>query len=93
MQLVITADGTIRCVYGEEFDLTTLGAVSTQRGSHVETDDQNQWWVDLSPVDGPRIGPFPFACRTEALDAERAWLEQNWLTPAISTKGPVPCVS
>ena len=79
MQLVITANGTVRCVYGEDLDLTTLGAVSTQRGSHVETDAQNQWWIDLSPVDGPRIGPFPFGRRTEALDAERAWLEQNWL--------------
>ena len=81
MTLVISPDGTVRCVYGEEFDLSTLGAVSTQRGSHVELDDRNQWWVDLSPVYGPRIGPFPFACRTQALAAERQWLETHWLGP------------
>jgi len=79
MQLVITADGTVRCVYSEEFDLSTLGQVSTHRASHVETDDRNQWWADLSPVAGPRLGPFPFACRNKALETERLWLEQHWL--------------
>jgi len=88
MQLVITAGGTIRCVYGEAFDLTTLGEVTLHRGSHVEADDRNQWWADLSPVNGPRLGPFPFACRNQALDAERAWLEQNWLTASETEGGP-----
>jgi hypothetical protein len=50
-----------------------------QHGSHVEVDDQNQWWADLAPVNGPRLGPFPFACRQQALDAERQWLESHWL--------------
>jgi hypothetical protein len=80
MQLVISPDGDVRSVYGEDIDLSTLGTVSIQRGSHVETDAQNQWWIDLSPVGGPRIGPFPFACRNHALDAERQWLESHWLT-------------
>lgn len=93
MQLVIAPDGTIRCVYGEELDLSTLGQVTTHRGSHVEVDERNQWWADLAPVNGPRIGPFPFACRTQALDAERTWLEQHWLMPLGSTKGPAPCVT
>ena len=42
MQLVIAPDGTIRCVYGEELDLSTLGQVTTHRGSHVEVDERNQ---------------------------------------------------
>jgi hypothetical protein len=79
MQLVISSDGTVRCVYGQEIDLSILGTVSTQRGSHVEVDDQNQWWADLAPVNGPRLGPFPFGCRDQALDAERHWLEAHWL--------------
>ena len=86
MLLLITPDGTIRAVYSEDFDLATLGSVTTQRGSHVEPDAQNQWWVDLSPVNGPRMGPFPFAGRTQALDAERQWLEQHWLTALPEAK-------
>jgi hypothetical protein len=82
MQLVISSGGIVRCVYGEEIDLSVLGAVSTQRGSHVEVDDQNRWRADLLPVNGPRLGPFPFACRQQALDAERQWLETHWLTAA-----------
>ena len=58
MQLVITPGGTVRCVYGEEIDLHTLGQVTITRGSHVEADDQGHWWADLSPVTGPRLGPF-----------------------------------
>lgn len=82
MQLLIAPDGTVRGVYGEEIDLSVLGAVSTRRGSHVEVDDENQWWADLAPVGGPRLGPFPFACRQQALDAERQWLETHWLSAA-----------
>ena len=33
----------------------------------------------LAPVNGPRLGPF--VLRTEALDAERVWLEENHLVP------------
>lgn len=82
MQLIITPSGAVRCVYSEEIDLTTLGSPIIARASHVEVDDHNQWWADLSPVNGPRLGPFPFACRQQALDAERQWLETHWLTAA-----------
>jgi hypothetical protein len=82
MKLVISPAGQVRCVYSQGIDLSVLGAVSTQRGSHVEVDERNQWWADLSPVNGPRLGPFPFACRNQALDAERAWLETHWLSAA-----------
>jgi hypothetical protein len=79
MQMLITPDGVVRCVYGEDFDLTTLGRLTIRRGSHVEPDEQGRWWANLSPVQGPRLGPF--MQRSQALDAERTWLEQNWLTP------------
>ena len=39
-----------------------------------------RWTADLRPVGGPVLGPF--ARRSEALEAERAWLEANWLTPS-----------
>jgi hypothetical protein len=78
MELVIGAGGGVRCVYGEQLDLAALGEVTIERGSHVEPDPQGQWWADLSPVGGPKLGPFWW--RSEALDAERGWLAQCWLT-------------
>ncbi len=80
MQLLIEPGGAIRCVYDEQLDLQSLGRLSIQRGSHVEPTDDGQWTADLSPVQGPLLGPF--ASRTEALAAEREWLETHWLTPA-----------
>jgi len=75
MQLVIDRQGNARCVYGEEIDLTELGRVTIRRGSHVEPDANGKWWADLSPVNGPRIGPFDR--RSDALNAEREWLEKH----------------
>lgn len=77
MQLVITPDGAIRTVYDEAIDLATLGPLSIRRGSHVEPTDEGRWTADLSPVRGPLLGPF--ITRSEALYAERRWLEANWL--------------
>lgn len=79
MQLVILPSGTVRCVYGESIDLNKLGAISISRGSHVEPDHDGQWMADLSPVDGPQLGPF--ARRSDALKAEAKWLNSRWLVP------------
>ena len=78
MQLVVTADGTVRFVYAETVDLRSLGPTVIRRGSHVEPDAVSSWLVDLGPVDGPRLGPF--VKRSEALEAEVAWLQEYWLT-------------
>ena len=78
MNLLIKADGSVQCVYDETVDLSAIGALSIRRGSHVEPDDDGNWWADLSPVDGPRQGPFD--ARSAALDAEKQWLDANWLT-------------
>ena len=80
MDIIITATGQGRCVYAEDIDLTTLGQLEIHRGSHVEPDEQGFWWADLSPVAGPNLGPF--ARRSQALEAEREWLEVHWLTAA-----------
>ena len=80
MHLRIDPGGAVSCIYGEAIDLGCLGEVSIRRGSWVEPDEQGNWWADLAPVDGPRLGPF--ARRSEALTVERDWLQQHWLTSA-----------
>lgn len=80
MQLVIQLGGKVHCLYGEEIDLQKIGAMSIARGSHVEPDPKGHWTADLSPVDGPLLGPF--ANRSAALEAERQWLETHWLPKA-----------
>ena len=77
MQLVIRNDGCVRTIYDETLDLSLLGQVSIARGSHVEPDEEGQWFADMSPVAGPKLGPFP--ARSAALTAERDWLEAHWL--------------
>jgi hypothetical protein len=82
MQLVIEPGGGVRCLYAEAVDLSSLGVLSIRRASHVEPDDQGRWYADLSPVAGPRLGPFPR--RSQALHAEEGWLFRHWL------EGPLP---
>ena len=77
MELVIHPSGDIQCIYGEAVDLHAMGNLSIARGSHVEPTCDGQWTADLSPVDGPELGPFPN--RTEALLAEHRWLQRHWL--------------
>ena len=77
MELVIGPSGQVRCLYQETIDLSCLGSLHITRASHVEPDAQGSWWADLLPVNGPKLGPF--YCRSEALEAEMAWLKMNWL--------------
>lgn len=81
MQLVVTADGTVRFVYAETVDLRSLGRTTIHRGSHVEPNTAGSWLVDLGPVEGPRLGPF--VKRSEALEAEVAWLQEHWLIRSV----------
>jgi len=76
-EIVIATDGAARCVYGEELDLTALGVVEICRASFVEPDSAGDWFADLSPVNGPKLGPFPR--RSDALTAEARWLTEHWL--------------
>lgn len=80
MELIIDPAGTVRCVYAEAIDLAALGTLHLERASHVEPDAHGRWTADLRPVDGPLLGPY--ALRSEALAAERRWLEENWLIPS-----------
>jgi hypothetical protein len=75
MELHIDRQGNVHCVYDEMLDLSCLGQISISRASHVEADADGQWWADLQPVAGPKLGPFDR--RSEALAAEKEWLEKH----------------
>jgi hypothetical protein len=77
MDLVVTPTGTVRAVFDEVLDLALLGRPLITRASHVEPDPDGRWTADLSPVGGPVLGPY--GRRSEALAAERTWLDRNWL--------------
>lgn len=83
MELIISPHGDAQCVYSEAIDLHSFGTIQIRRASHVEPDDQGQWWVDLSPVSGPKLGPFQQ--RSSALDAEATWLREHLLTHSHPT--------
>ena len=80
MELVVNPTGEVRCVYDETIDLHQLGPLTIERASHVEPEPDGHWWADLTPVNGPRLGPF--MQRTAALQAEQQWLAAHWLTQA-----------
>lgn len=77
MTLIVDIRGIIRCLYDEAIDLTALGPGHIERASHVEPDADGSWWADLSPVDGPGLGPFDL--RSQALAAEQNWIEEHAL--------------
>ncbi|QDV37536.1 hypothetical protein [Tautonia plasticadhaerens] len=87
MYLIIERDGSVRGIYGEEIALDALGQPKITRASHVEPDDQGRWLADLSPVGGPVLGPFDG--RSEALEAEVAWLEEHWLEARREARFPI----
>jgi hypothetical protein len=86
MELFIRPDGRVRCLYGEELDLSALGPPAIARASHVEPDGEGRWHADLAPVGGPTLGPFPR--RAEALAAEVAWLLAHRL--GVPSPGTAP---
>lgn len=83
MELVIDGAGGVRCIYDEAINLAALGKLSITRASHVEPDESGAWWSDMAPVSGPKLGPFEK--RSDALAAERAWLDIEVMTLRCST--------
>lgn len=77
----ILADGTVKFLYYDEIKpLLNIGPAQVARASHVDpelTSDGLFWFADLSPVSGPKLGPFD--TRTLAIAAEVAWLTENYL--------------
>ena len=78
MELVVGCDGGVRCIYDEALELRELGKLQITRASHVEPDMDGFWWADMGPVDGPVLGPY--GSRSEALGAEREWLNAEAIT-------------
>ncbi|MBC8351000.1 MAG: hypothetical protein H8E66_03385 [Planctomycetes bacterium] len=77
MELVVSSQGVVRCLYEETLSLESLGTLRIMRASHVEPDSTGKWYADLAPVDGPRLGPFDR--RSEALNSEHDWIVQHRL--------------
>lgn len=76
--ITIEADGRLRMIYSDELaELVHAGTATIARASHVEPAPAGGWLADLSPVNGPVLGPF--ALRQQALDEEVRWLRANVL--------------
>ena len=78
MDIVIHTNGSASCIYSEAIPVRELGKVNISRASHVEPTLDGKWTADLTPVNGPVLGPF--TDRSKALAAEITWLRKNWLT-------------
>jgi hypothetical protein len=72
MELVVGSDGGVKCIYDEGIELREIGTLKITRASHVEPDQDGNWWADMGPSGGPMLGPY--GSRSEALWAERAFL-------------------
>jgi hypothetical protein len=86
MQMVVDPQGDVHAIYGEAIDLAPLGELAIRRASQVEPDEQARWWADLAPVRGPHLGPF--VRRSDALQAEVAWLEKHGLANLSNPRRP-----
>lgn len=76
--VIIDTEGRMRFVYNDRLAaLLEEGHGRISRASHVEPDGEGNWFADLSPVKGPKLGPFKL--RTDALHAEVDWLEANFI--------------
>ena len=91
-KIIFNPAGTMHAIYNE--GLCGLGKiVYIKRASSVEVRGSlgwrewckwwrlrsiptGMWYADLAPVRGPVLGPFPQ--RSDALQAEVAWLDANW---------------
>ena len=73
--LSIAPEGDLRFLFDDALlPLLQLGDAHIRRASYVEPTG-NAWTADLIPVGGPTLGPFER--RSDALDAEVAWLLEH----------------
>lgn len=75
IEIVCKPDGSLSAIWDDGLvPLVAEGKATIVRASHVEPTDDGQWTADMSPVNGPVLGPF--ALRADALAAERVWLQE-----------------
>jgi hypothetical protein len=83
-ELLIMPDGQVRFLYDDALaPLLHVGQAALFRASHIEPIG-SAWFADLSPVEGPTLGPF--SLRADALHAEQEWLSAHYL-PDCETLG------
>lgn len=71
--IVVDPNGTIRLIYEDDLrGLLQVGQGKVTRASHVEPTVDGRWTADLTPVNGPVLGPFE--TRAEALQTEVSYL-------------------
>lgn len=78
--IVVDPAGMIRFIYQDDLKpLLAVGTSRIRRASHVEPSDDGscRWTADMSPVQGPMLGPFN--SRQEALRAEVQFLNDTVL--------------
>lgn len=75
----ILANGNIQFIYSDELAeaLRSAGVIHIARASHVEPTPKGKWEADMSPLKGPKLGPFK--TREAALLAEMKWIEDKYL--------------
>ena len=77
MEIRVPPNGPAMCIYSDALPLSEIGKLKISRASHVEPNASGQWLADLSPVGGPKLGPFEL--RSVAISAEVDWLREHWL--------------
>jgi hypothetical protein len=83
-KIVISKTGAIRFIYNDQLKpLLSQGVASIKRASHVEPEG-DKWFADMGPVSGPKLGPF--SLRSQALEAERQWLEEHNIPTPSNTQ-------
>ena len=83
--IFVKPDGTVEFLYEDGLrPLLDLGPATIARASQVEPTPDGRWTADLSPRNGPVLGPFTL--RQAALDAERAWLEAHLLASSLAPR-------
>lgn len=76
--IIVEPSGTVKLIYEDDLrGLLANGKSEIKRVSHVEPTIDGRWAADLSPVNGPTLGPYD--TRKEALDSEVAYLLANVL--------------
>ncbi len=80
MTLIVQPDGSVKAIYGEELELTSLGPLRVKRASHVEHSAVwQQWyvWLDSIAIKLNLPNCQRFNSRKEALAWEVSQLEEN----------------
>ena len=73
-EVIVEPNGMVRFIYDDDLAdvMQDVGSLSIARASHVEP-GAGGWFADMSPVGGPKLGPFN--TRRVALESEVNWLK------------------